>query len=229
MLPWMCMGDLPALYLASSSPRRLRLLTLTGWPVFVRPVDVDEAPVDGESAASLARRLALAKARLASELVPADAWVIAADTVVRDGEEILGKPADRMQAASMLHTLQGREHEVLTALAVRPSKENEPGIEVCRTRVPMRVLSVEDIEAYIDTGSPLDKAGAYGIQDDGFQVVDLDRMSGCFANVMGLPLCKVIAALRSGGHEPPNRAATLCSFEGNGHCAVPDLLKKEGL
>jgi MAF protein len=192
-------------------------------------VDVDEDPVEGESAASLASRLALAKGRLASEHVPADAWLIAADTVVRDGEEILGKPADRIQAWNMLCALQGREHEVLTALAVRPPMESDLRVEVCHTLVPMRDLSVEDIEAYVDTGSPLDKAGAYGIQDDGFQVVDLDRMHGCFANVMGLPLCRVIAALKSAGYEPPNIAASLCSFEGSGRCAIPGLLKKEGM
>lgn len=223
------MGTTPTLYLASSSPRRRRLLALTGWPILVRPEDVDEAVGEDESATAFARRLASAKARLASRHAPEDAWVIAADTIVRDGETILGKPSSHAQAKRMLLDLQGREHEVLTAIAIRSPLTHTLEVEILRTLVPMRALSAGEIEAYVETGGPLDKAGAYGIQDDGFQLVDLDRVRGCFANVMGLPLCRVIAALKSAGHEPPNDASALCSLEGEGHCAVPDLLKKEGL
>jgi septum formation protein len=221
------MQETPTLYLASASPRRRTLLEMTGWPVVVRPVQIDETPAAGESAASLARRLAAEKAMLAAALAPEEAWVIAADTVVFDGDDILGKPADREQARVMLKSLRGRAHRVVTALAIRSPGNGRINVEVCETIVPMRDLSDETIEAYVEQGSPLDKAGAYGIQDDEFGVVELDCLRGCFTNVMGLPLCRVIDALTAAGHPPPKNVSADCRREETVRCALPELLLEQ--
>jgi MAF protein len=225
--PQVIMREAPILYLASASPRRRRLLEMTGWPAIVRPVQMDETPLDGESASSLAKRLATEKARLASAEATEDAWVFAADTVVFDGDNILGKPEDREQAKRMLQSLRGREHQVVTALAIRFPEKGRIQVEVCETMVPMRDMTDAEIEAYIEQGSPMDKAGGYGIQDDEFQFVEVDRLRGCFTNVMGLPLCLVIDALASTGLRPPQDVTAACTRQGSVHCAVPAILWEE--
>jgi predicted house-cleaning NTP pyrophosphatase (Maf/HAM1 superfamily) len=128
----------------------------------------------------------------------------------------------------MLQTLRGREHQVVTALAMRSPGDRRIKVETCETMVPMRELSDETIEDYIEQGSPMDKAGGYGIQDDAFQVVELDRLRGCFTNVMGLPLCLVIDALASAGHSPPRDVTADCIRDGTVRCAVPAILLERG-
>ena len=182
----------PLLVLASNSPRRRQLLSLTGWQFIVSAANVDESQYANENPADYVLRLAETKARAIQ--ADADQLILAADTTVVDGEDILGKPSDSTEAVAMLKRLRGHIHQVYTGIAlVRPS--DGPLLkDLCVTDVPMRDYSDEEIEAYVQTGDPLDKAGAYAIQHPGFQPVA--RMDGCFASVMGLPVCHVIRLMR---------------------------------
>lgn len=209
--------------LASASPRRLALLGLTGWRVHVHPVEVDETPNPGEAPVELAVRLARKKAELAADSYNVDAVVVGADTVVADGQQTLGKPEDEADAARMLEELRGRPHRVITALTII-----HPGgllQEVCLTQVPMQAYDTESVRAYIASGSPMDKAGAYGIQDRGFDLVDVPSMRGCFANVMGFPICHFVRALRRLGENPPRDVPIACQVYTGYDCAVyPEIL-----
>jgi septum formation protein len=180
-----------AIILASASPRRLQLLTACGWEVEVRPAHVDEAALPGEPAAAMVERLARHKARAVSS--DAEHIVVAADTtVVLDGEA-LAKPLDDADAQRMLGRLQGRTHEVLTGYCVRRGAREQVG--VVRTEVAFRPLTDREIAAYVATGEPRDKAGAYGIQGQGGALVD--RVVGSYPNVVGLPVAEVVAAIRA--------------------------------
>jgi nucleoside triphosphate pyrophosphatase len=185
------------LVLASNSPRRRQLMALGGWTFTLIPAEVDESPLLGEHPKEYVLRLAESKARAAASVAPEAALVVAADTTVADSGEILGKPADTRQAEAMLRRLRGRSHQVFTALAVLRSIDGWLLTDWCRTEVPMRLYSDEELSAYIATGDPFDKAGAYGIQHEGFRPVEL--LGGCYANVMGLPLCHLVRTLREMG------------------------------
>jgi nucleoside triphosphate pyrophosphatase len=189
----------PSLVLASASPRRRELLALTQWPADVRPAQADERQLPGENAAGMAHRLSRVKAQSAAGQAPAGSLVLAADTVVVLDGAVLGKPADAGEARQMLGSLRGREHEVITGLTLLVAGDSWEAHDSCRTSVTMRDYSDSEAEAYVRTGAALDKAGAYGIQDRGFEPVDVDRMSGCFANVMGLPLCHLVRLMRLRG------------------------------
>lgn len=170
--------------LASSSPRRQALLQQIGAPFVVDvPRDVDETVHPLESGALAAERLARAKAEEVATRHPG-AWVIAADTLVCLGERILGKPADAAEAVRMLEAMSGRAHVVVTGVAVV-----HPGgidVEVDTTEVQFRPLDRTEIEAYVATGEPLDKAGSYGLQGRG--VLFVEGIRGDHTNVVGLPL-----------------------------------------
>jgi MAF protein len=182
------------LRLASASPRRLLLLPLLGLPVDVEPPNTDERPLAGESGRQIAARLALAKARcVASER--ANEVTIGSDTVVVLDASQLGKPVDANEARSMLRALRARTHTVITAIALVTARTTLQGI--VETPVTMRDYSDAEIEAYIESGRPADKAGAYAIQDLDFSPVA--SHSGCYLNVVGLPLCEVQRGLRSLG------------------------------
>ena len=198
-----------ALRLASASPRRRELLALLGLPLRLAPAAIDERPRPDESAEALVRRLAAAKAREAAAGTR-DELVIGADTVVEHAGRLLGKPADDAEAAGMLAALAGNTHRVLSAVAVLDPQRGRERVEACETEVPMRAYGLDEIAAYVASGSPLDKAGAYGIQDRGFDPVDVERLRGCFANVMGLPLCHLTRALRALGQDPPADVARAC-------------------
>jgi septum formation protein len=175
-----------AIYLASASPRRGELLRQIGVAHEVRPVDVDESPRTGEAPASYALRLAQEKARVLWEQVP-DAErlpVLAADTTVALGEEILGKPADRAEAIMMLERLSGREHQVHTAIALLHAGGADS--RVSTSSVTFRLLSPAEIEWYWQTGEPADKAGAYAVQ--GKAAIFIRHLAGSYSGVMGLPL-----------------------------------------
>ena len=178
--------------LASNSPRRRQLLGLTGLDFRIHAADVDETPLDAEPADQYVQRLAACKARAVAARVTPDSMVIAADTTVVDGNQILGKPVDNQDAAQMLRQLRGRTHQVYTAIAVL--RDSELVLECCSTDVPMRYYSDAEMQAYIESGDPLDKAGAYAIQHAGFHPVE--NLQGCYANVVGLPLCHLARALR---------------------------------
>jgi MAF protein len=196
-----------SLVLASSSPRRRELLALTGWKFEVRPADIDESPQVGELPADYVLRLAVGKARAAAQSAPGQV-ILAADTTVADGSVLLGKPADRSAAVAMLGQLRGRVHQVYTALAVQSPDSGPILNDLCASNVPMRAYTPAEIEAYAATGDPLDKAGAYAIQHAGFHPVE--GFSGCFASVMGLPLCHLTRTLKKMGIFPPVDVPTVC-------------------
>ena len=186
----------PPFILASSSPRRRELLRQVGLDFTVDPADVDERLLPGESPEAFAVRVAVDKARAAASRA-GHAIVIAADTIVVLGKEVLGKPADPRDAARMLGLLSGTEHRVLTGLAVMDVRSGRMETQLASTKVWFRKLSRREIEAYVATGEPLDKAGAYGIQEKGSLLVQ--RIEGCYFNVVGLPLALLGETLLSFG------------------------------
>jgi septum formation protein len=177
----------PRVILASQSPRRRELLTLVGIPHTVQPADIDEAYLPGEEPAAHAQRLAREKAAVVAAGDP-EAIVIGSDTIVVLDGDVLGKPRDAAHAAQMLTRLSGRSHVVMTAIAVRWNGVERSAVEMAG--VTFHPLSVQDIEAYIATGEPMDKAGAYGIQ--GFGATIVERVDGDYFAVMGLPLQRMV-------------------------------------
>ena len=173
--------------LASSSPRRRELLTLVGIPHEVMPADIDESYTPGETPAAHAERLARTKAGVVAARHPT-AVTIGADTVVVVDGELLGKPRDPWEARRMLARLGGRTHTVYTAVAVSRDGRIESGVE--KVDVTFRKLSEPEIEAYVATGEPMDKAGAYGIQGYGATIVE--RIEGDYFAVMGLALVRLV-------------------------------------
>jgi len=171
--------------LASSSPRRRELLRQIGLDFTVVPAEVDERLLPGEAPENYALRVALDKARTSAALTK-KGIIIAADTIVVLRKTILGKPADAADAARMLGMLSGRMHRVITAVAIRDASTGEQHTAVAVTRVWFRELSPEVIASYVVSGEPRDKAGAYGIQEHGALFVE--RIDGCYFNVVGLPL-----------------------------------------
>jgi nucleoside triphosphate pyrophosphatase len=180
--------------LASSSPRRRELLNLIGISHEVRPPNLDESMRPRETPRRHAERLARDKASAIAMRDP-DLITIAADTIVVINRKVLGKPADEEEAARMLSMLSGREHTVITAVAVSRGKKLRSAIE--EVKVKFRRLRDDEIEAYIATGEPMDKAGAYGIQGYGATIVE--RVEGDYFAVMGLPLVRLIGLMRDVG------------------------------
>jgi len=187
------------LILASSSPRRAEVLRNAGIEFEVRPMAIDETRRPGEPTSDYVRRLALEKARAAANAEPSagDFIVIGADTVVVNRGEILLKPASPDDARRMLRQLSGGVHEVHTGLAVIHIPQRLERVIEEVTRVHFAKLSDEEIGAYIETGEPFDKAGAYGIQSIGGRYVT--RVEGCYFNVMGMPLGRLWATLQELG------------------------------
>jgi septum formation protein len=190
----------PQLYLASLSPRRRELLRQIGVNHQVVSVDVDETPHPGEAAAEYVIRLALDKARAGYGALAAedgDDWVLAADTAVVADNEIMGKPADQAQALAMMARLSGREHKVLTGVALVGKKEQS---RLSVSHVSFRKVSTDEANAYWQTGEPADKAGGYGIQ--GLGAMFISRLEGSFSGVMGLPLFETAELLSIAGLAP---------------------------
>lgn len=176
--------------LASQSPRRKELLSLLQIPFTVRAADIDESMASqADPAAEVAR-----VSRLKAEAIPAspDQIVIAADTIVVCDGQLLGKPRDEDDAFRMLHMLSGRAHQVMTGLTVRRGDTVRSYTEI--TDVYFRPLSEEEIRAYIRTKDPMDKAGSYGIQSGG--AVFVEKLSGDYYNVVGLPVCRLYQILK---------------------------------
>jgi septum formation protein len=187
----------PVLVLASNSPRRRELLALGGWDFLVRPADVDESLRPGETPQTYVLRLAESKAKACAESAHPGETIVAADTTVTVEGAILGKPGNKAEAAEMLRRLRGRRHQVCTGLAVQDMDSGNFVTALCVTDVPMRDYTEEELQAYVRSGDPLDKAGAYAIQHAGFHPVD--SLSGCYASVMGLPLCHLRRSLAAVG------------------------------
>lgn len=177
------------LILASGSPRRRELLGLFGIPFVVRAADIDETMDPAQSPAHEVAQVSRRKA-MAVERGPEDV-VIAADTIVVCQGKILGKPHSREEAVSMLRLLSGREHQVMTGCTVLWEGGQETFTEV--TALTFRPLSDEEIQRYVDSGEPMDKAGAYGIQ--GGAALFCPGIQGDYYNVMGLPVCHLGTAL----------------------------------
>lgn len=183
----MTVPDRPKLVLASGSPRRRELLAALGATFDVRPPDVDETPLAGEAPEAMAERLAQAKAAAVAAEHPT-ALVLAADTVVVADGRSLGKPRDAEENRAFLRALSGRWHDVVTAH--RLALEGDAASAVVTTRVRLRTLSASEIERWVRSGSGLDKAGGYAIQDVGAALVA--ELRGCYSNVVGLSVPAVV-------------------------------------
>lgn len=187
---------MPALFLASASPRRRELLTQIGVPFSLLSVSIDETPGTAEAPDAYVQRLAREKALAGLAQVDQDsACVLGADTTVVLDQQILGKPADKADALAMLQALSGREHQVMTAIALA----NGAGCEVrlvC-SRVRFRPIGVDEAERYWASGEPQDKAGGYAIQ--GWGAVFVSSLEGSYSAVVGLPLCETAQLLEAYG------------------------------
>jgi septum formation protein len=191
------------LILASASPRRAEILSDAGIAFELLPVEVDETPSPGESAEGMCKRLAEAKARAAvSRLGPVSqpAIIVAADTAVEIDGEILGKPASFDEAREMLRRLSGKTHRVVTALALVRLPDGAVRSAVERTDVRFAALAPEEVEDYVATREPMDKAGGYAIQGRGGRFIE--RVDGCYFNVVGLPLARLCGILKELGWSP---------------------------
>ena len=185
------------LILASQSPRRRELLARMGLSFTVSVADIDETMDDAKKPFDEVARLSAQKAAAIAETAPADAVIVAADTVVVLEDRVLGKPHSTEEAVAMLTALSGRDHQVMTGVTVRRGGETVTDTVV--THVWFRPLSRAEIDAYVASGEPMDKAGAYGIQ--GLAGLFVERLDGDYYNVMGLPICRLCAMLRSVGVE----------------------------
>ena len=185
-----------SLVLASASPRRRELLAALALPFSVAAAEVDERQIPGKLPVELVQRLSRAKAAAVACRYP-DAIIVAADTVVVLDGVVLGKPADAEDAVGMLRALRGRPHFVYSAVTALDAATGQEATEVSESCVWMRGYNDDEIAAYVASGDPLDKAGAYAIQHRGFAPVS--RFEGCYASIMGLPLGHLAQALASVG------------------------------
>lgn len=203
--------DTPLLVLASNSPRRRQLLGWLDLSFSTTSADIDETPAVGEKPADYVLRLAEEKSRACARFAPFGGIVLAADTTVADGDQIIGKPLDLEDARRILRRLRNRTHMVHTAIVLSIPSRGTCITELCSTAVKMRAYTDEEIAAYIATGDPLDKAGAYAIQNGDFSPVS--RINGCYASVMGLPLCHLERSLRKLGFGSRNAVPFRCQRE----------------
>jgi nucleoside triphosphate pyrophosphatase len=185
------------LILASSSPRRAEILANAGLPFSVLSSAVDESSFPGEAPAALVQRLANAKADLVTARAVGPAIILAADTVVVLDDKILGKPKSKEDARHMLQQLSGRTHSVLTGVALIRLPDGERRQFIESTLVHFRPITEEELSSYLATEEPYDKAGAYAIQGQAGRYIP--RIEGCYFNVVGLPLSRVLAELRTLG------------------------------
>jgi septum formation protein len=184
--------DYPFLILASKSPRRRYLLKQAGVEFTVIPSSFDESALSEANPEVFVRILAEAKAGVVSEQYP-QSWVIGADTIVVVDDAILGKPVSKAEARSMLTTLSGRVHRVLTGFSLCRLAENRHYAEVVATDVRFKTLTPDEIEWYVHTSEPFDKAGAYAAQ--GLGAFMIKHIYGSYSNVVGLPVCEVVESL----------------------------------
>ncbi len=184
------------LVLASSSPRRKSLLRQMKFPLRILTSDFDENQVSTQNPEDTACLLAKKKAMTVADQA-AGHWILGADTMVVLGKNILGKPADRKEARSMLSSLGGKEHRVITGFCILSPTSRVAHMEAVTTLVRMKHLNPQEIEAYLDTKEPFGKAGSYAIQGIGGFLVE--SISGSYTNVVGLPVCALITCLMAVG------------------------------
>ncbi len=210
--------NLPPIVLASNSPRRSELLGLTGTQFSTHPADIDESRRSNEPAQEYVMRLAEQKAQASANFAPFNGLVVASDTIVADGDDLLGKPADQTDARRMLLKLRGRTHQVHTAVVVYLPSRGIKQSTLCSTNVHMRRYTDEELDAYLATGDPMDKAGAYAIQHVDFRPVI--KFSGCFASVMGFPLCHFERLLRQMGYGERREIPYVCQEHLSYSCPI---------
>ena len=196
-----------AMILASQSPRRRELLGQMGFSFTVRPAKGEELPHPELTPAQLVEELAWQKALEVSAEAEADDVVVAADTVVAIDGKVLGKPHDKVHAAQMLSALSGREHTVYTGVAVKRGETLL--VEHEATQVRFRPLTEREIDLYIQTGEPMDKAGSYGIQ--GYGALLVEGIRGDYFNVVGLPICRLGRMLAQVGEDALAQCAQKCA------------------
>ena len=222
MLESQAVSEKNILVLASNSPRRRQLLSLGDWKFTICVADVDENQHPGEAPGDYVLRLASVKAQKSAENASRESVVVAADTAVVDGDDILGKPVDEEDAARMLKRLRGHTHQVYTGLALLRVSDGRTLSDLTVTDVPMRDYSDEEVDAYVQTGDPLDKAGAYAIQHIGFRPVE--NLAGCFASVMGMPLCRLTYLLGGFHIFPEANVGIHCQTELGYACSVSESI-----
>jgi len=193
------MSDTAAIILASASPRRAELLHSAGITFLTRPGEINESYREGEMPEAHALRLAGEKAREVAGLYQGR-FFIGADTIVVSEGEVMGKPKDTADAVRMLRKLSGRSHQVITGFSVFDREAGREIADAVKTLVYFKTLRPDEIHAYIASGCPFDKAGAYAIQ--GKAAYMIRRIEGSYTNVVGLPLCEVVEALRTLGALP---------------------------
>jgi MAF protein len=206
-----------SLLLASQSPRRRELMALLGLPFDAAAPDVTETPRTGESPAALVARLSQDKAR-AVHPPPWRQIIVACDTIVALDGETLGKPISADEATAMLRQLRQHPHTVYSAVTLRDPAAEQMITAVAETEVVMRSYTDDEIAAYVASGDPLDKAGAYAIQHPGFHPVN--AIKGCYANVVGLPLCHLTRCLQTQGVTPSHDVPTVCQIHHARRCPV---------
>lgn len=214
---------LPHLVLASGSPRRRELLGLLGFDFKCLSLDIDETPLPDELPADYTLRVSAAKAQAAVSYVERGTLIVAADTTVADGTQILGKPLNAAEAQAMLRQLQGRVHQVYTAITLLATQSGQITQDLAVTDVVMRPYTDSEIAAYVASGDPYDKAGSYAIQNQAFHPVA--RIDGCYANVVGLPLCHLTRSLARLGVEMAVDVPSACQQANTIQCEVyPHIL-----
>lgn len=210
------MGKTPSLLLASQSPRRRELLALLGLSFTVTAAHVAEVPQTGEPPADLVVRLSRAKASATPACL--GALAIACDTVVALDGELLGKPRGADEAMTMLRRLRGYSHTVYSGITLLETTTGRTLTDVVETQVMMRAYTDAEMTVYVASGDPLDKAGAYAIQHAEFHPVA--EIQGCYANVMGLPLCHLTLSLRAWGIEPVSDVPAACQARTSRRCML---------
>ena len=212
-------------------------MALCGWDPVIYPAKVDERCLPGEDPAKYVLRVAECKAQAILQQAPQDALVVAADTTVVDWEQvegslqvednlrkavILGKPKDQYEACAMLRSLRGRSHQVYTGIVVIRAADRMVLRDVTVTEVAMRDYSEQELVEYAHSGDPLDKAGAYAIQHTGFHPVE--QINGCYANVMGLPVCSLAGLLLQFGIQPVSPIVAACRASLGINCQIEETV-----
>lgn len=215
------------LVLASASPRRRELLSLLGLKFQVRPAEIDETPLPQELPPDLVRRLSIAKARAVSTGVDRG-FVVGADSLVVSDGQIFGKPGGPDQARGMLQKLRGTQHQVVTGVTVIDASSGRRLTCSMASSITLRNFTDAEIERSIDAGTPLDKAGAYAVQDR--ELSPAESLDGCYTNIVGLPLCRLVQMLDSLGFRFPAKQPVAVSTGCTGDCpldsgGVPGVLR----
>lgn len=212
------------LILASTSPRRNELLRLLGIPFEKRPSNADETHAADVAALEYVRQMAREKGRMVQQAE--GEWILSADTIVALDGRVIGKPADDPDARQILQSLRARGHVVYTAMCLRPSDGGEPMETLCATDVFMRDYSEQELAEYINGADYKDKAGGYAIQHQAFH--PCSGVEGCYANVMGLPLCHLAVLLKSAGFRLDADVPRECQRYNHITCEVyPQIYREE--